>query len=95
MGASYRGWQWAVFRPATGKVLSAPETSNGSQRAIKPMKSELLQCIAIGDWWRDVNANNVTFGPREAFSVKGVRQHKLMRDATEGFFDCTVEASLP
>ena len=62
-------------------------------RQFKPAKHEMLQFLRLGDWWRSVSANAITFAPGRG-SARNGRSHKLIREATdEGYFDCTVEVS--
>ncbi|KAI0807789.1 hypothetical protein C8Q74DRAFT_1322450 [Fomes fomentarius] len=93
VGASYKGWQWAVFSVKTGKISSAPPEISSS-RHFKPEKNELHHSLRLGDWWRDVSANAVSFGIDLPISVpsRRTRPHKLMSEAqADRYFDCTVE----
>lgn len=97
VGASFKGWQWAVFSVKTGKISSAPPEIS-SMRHFKPEKSELHHSLRLGDWWRDVSASAVSFSIDVPISVpsRRTRPHKLMSEAqADQYFDCTVEVSSP
>ncbi|EJF66176.1 hypothetical protein DICSQDRAFT_132309 [Dichomitus squalens LYAD-421 SS1] len=91
IGASYKGWQWAVFHVKTGRLSSAPEDSC-ALRHFQPERSEVHHSLRLGDWWRDASANQVAFGAENPTSASRGRPHKLFSDADcNGYFDCTVE----
>ncbi|KAH9945797.1 uncharacterized protein BXZ73DRAFT_37305 [Epithele typhae] len=85
VGASYKGWSWAVYRHATGRMTSA----EGQSRHLGLAKSEMRQCLELADWWRGQNV--VQLGP-ETSSSRSERSHLLISDVLQDiFFDCTVE----
>ncbi|KAI9065399.1 hypothetical protein FKP32DRAFT_1710462 [Trametes sanguinea] len=91
VGASYKGWQWAVFHVKTGKMLSAPPDTC-AMRYFKAEESEVKFCLRLGDWWREISSNATNFEMSFAHKARYVRPHKVMADAThEEYFDCTVE----
>ncbi|KAI0647426.1 hypothetical protein C8Q79DRAFT_1118413 [Trametes meyenii] len=86
VGASYKGWQWAVFHVKTGMLSSAP-ADICAMRHFKPEASEVQFSIRLGDWWREVASTSVTF-----YTPHRGRIHKPISEAThEEYFDCTVE----
>ncbi|KAI0672845.1 hypothetical protein C8Q78DRAFT_1021641 [Trametes maxima] len=86
VGASFKGWQWAVFHVKTGMLSSAP-TDTCAMRHFKPEASEVQFSIRLGDWWREVSSTSIAFdAPRRG------RVHKSISEAMhEEYFDCTVE----
>ena len=93
VGKSFKDYQWMVFQVATGTVLGPRAEHTGRRFDPPPGKHDLRRCIALADWWREVNANTVSFGgTTSAFAPPVAREHKLFKDAaTEIYFDCTVE----
>lgn len=93
VGASFKGWQWAVFHVKTGMLSSAPEDTC-ALRHFKPEGGELQFSIRLGDWWRDVSSNATSFAPNVSRAGGRGREHKLIADATgDEYFDTTVEVS--
>ncbi|KAL1944803.1 hypothetical protein VTO73DRAFT_3233 [Trametes versicolor] len=91
VGASFKGWQWAVFHVKTGMLSSAPEDTC-ALRHFKPEGAELQFSIRLGDWWRDVSSNATSFAPDISRARGRGREHKLIADATgDEYFDTTVE----
>ncbi|KAI0373030.1 hypothetical protein BV20DRAFT_849182 [Pilatotrama ljubarskyi] len=91
-GASYKGWQWAVFHVKTGMLSSAP-ADTCALRHFKPEESELQFSIRLGDWWRDVSSTATSFDVSiSTISRRGGRAHKPISEAgNDEYFDCTVE----
>ncbi|CDO73630.1 hypothetical protein BN946_scf185014.g100 [Trametes cinnabarina] len=90
IGASYKGWQWALYQVKSGKISSAPPDTC-AMRYFKPEAAEVTFCIRLGDWWREVSSVATTFDTAFAHTRR-VRPHKTIAEAEhDEYFDCTVE----
>ncbi|KAH9901443.1 hypothetical protein C8Q73DRAFT_677845 [Cubamyces lactineus] len=88
VGPSYKGWQWAVYRVKTGMLSSAP-ADTCALRHFQTEEEELKFSLRLGDWWREVSSNAVSF---DVPSRRRTRPHKTIAEAeNEEYFDCTVE----
>ncbi|KAI0333614.1 hypothetical protein GY45DRAFT_1297126 [Cubamyces sp. BRFM 1775] len=88
VGPSFKGWQWAVYRVKTGILSSAP-ADTCALRHFQTEEEELKFSLRLGDWWREVSSNAMTF---DISSRRRMRPHKTIAEAeNEEYFDCTVE----
>jgi len=69
----------------------------------QPTQEEILYCVKVSDWWRDIQKPALSKEPPAANQITRksgtVRVHRLISEAgpsvpPDGYFNCTVEVSI-